>query len=85
MSSEAYTTGLVCEEGPEAYTAMYHDENNTEHRVSMFEPFQFLSFPVEIRLQIYHYLAPNTPTSPLRDDARPCCPSILRTNRTIYK
>ncbi len=51
----------------------------------MSEPFQFLSFPVEIRLRIYYYLAPNTPTWPFRDDSRPCCPSILRTNRTIYE
>jgi len=51
----------------------------------MSKPFQFLSFPVEIRLRIYHYLAPNTPTSPFRDDGRPCCPYILRTNRTIYE
>jgi len=51
----------------------------------MSEPFQFLSFPVEIRLRIYYYLAPNTPTWPFRDDSRPCCPSILRRNRTIYE
>ena len=51
----------------------------------MSEPFRFLSLPMEIRLRIYHYLAPNIPTSPFRDDGRPCCPSILRTNRTIYE
>lgn len=51
----------------------------------MSEPFRFLDLPVEIRLRIYHYLAPNTPKPPFRDDGRPCCPSILRTNRTIYE
>ena len=51
----------------------------------MSKPFRFLSLPIEIRLQVYRYLAPNTPKSPYRDDGRPCCPSILRTNQTIYK
>ncbi|KAF4624412.1 hypothetical protein G7Y89_g13757 [Cudoniella acicularis] len=85
MSSEAYTTGLGCENRPAAHTITCDDDENKEHRDPMSEPFRFLSLPMEIRLRIYHYLAPNTPTSPFRDDGRPCCPSILRTNRTIYE
>ncbi|PMD56100.1 uncharacterized protein K444DRAFT_616590 [Hyaloscypha bicolor E] len=85
MSSESYTTGLACENRPAAHTIAYDNDENKEHRASMSEPFRFLSLPKEIRLRIYHYLAPNTPTSPFRDDGGPCCPSILRTNRTIYE
>ncbi|KIM94628.1 hypothetical protein OIDMADRAFT_60403 [Oidiodendron maius Zn] len=85
MSSEAYTTGLGWENAPIAHMITYDDDENKEHKAPMSKPFRFLSLPIEIRLRIYHYLAPNTPTSPFRDDGRPCCPSILRTNRTIYE
>jgi hypothetical protein len=80
-----YTTGLACENRPAAHTIAYDDDKNKEYRASMSEPFRFLSLPKEIRLRIYHYLAPNTPISPFRDDGGPCCPSILRTNRIIYE
>lgn len=62
----------------------YDDDEKAEQIAPVFAPFRFLDLPLEIRLQIYHYLAPNTATSPFRDDGRPCCPSILRTSRTVY-
>jgi hypothetical protein len=85
MSDEANTPGLGCGNGPAVHTITYDDNENKEHMAPSPEPFRFLSLPIEIRLRIYRYLAPNTPTSPFRDDGRPSCPSILRTNRTIYK
>ncbi|KAF7596887.1 hypothetical protein BBP40_011932 [Aspergillus hancockii] len=56
----------------------------------------FLQFPPEVRLSIYKYLIPDLPirnfallrdpskTLPLRHDAQPCCPALLRANHQIH-
>lgn len=55
----------------------------------------FMKLPVEVRLLIYSYLMPDmvvhAATMPgkalnecLRFDRKPCCPALLRTNRTVH-
>ncbi|KAF2498699.1 hypothetical protein BU16DRAFT_302832 [Lophium mytilinum] len=65
------------------------DSIATQHAAASFP---LLELPVELRLHIYRFLAPNKPVEPwtiynpkpLRDDGEKCHPVILRVCRTIY-